>query len=140
MVAALDRCRSYRSDPATDCTLIALDNELVRPGMAIDDEGHVILRMTFLEGGFMGSREAALDHAPGVDRGHIWLVDVAGGRDCKGEWQEKDGSTGWWMLCQDGARAVGDMTPPREGTGRGMGVTSVGEVVEFTFAPDDTTP
>lgn len=136
MSAALDRCRSYRGESGPACVLLAVGNELADRDAGPDAGDYRISRMTFSGNGLGGSRTAALNHSRDMDMGHIWLVDAASGRDCKGEWRLAGTGASWRMLCLDGLTAEGEMTSPREGAGRGSGRTSGGDPVAFTFAPD----
>jgi len=70
-----------------------------------------------------------------MNLGHIWLVDTTNSRDCKGEWN-MDGEKGsWWMLCKDGTKATGDISPPQSGAGSGHGLSDEGSPISFTFSP-----
>lgn len=137
MIAALDRCRSYRDDTDPDCTIIALNNELISKEESLRLDTRRVASMYFRDEGFIGSQQARLSYAPNEHIGHIWLVDTANGRDCKGEWKA-DGDDGtWWMLCKDGLRAEGTISSPATGSGSGVGKTSNGDLLRFTFEPDE---
>lgn len=137
MVAALDRCRSYRQDTHINCSILAVDNALVTSVNPIEYDRHRICRISFSKNGFLDSQKAALSYALDSDMGYIWLVDTGTKRDCKGEWHMREGKASWWMVCKDGLKAEGEMTPPYAGDGNGSGMTSDGKPVRFVFVSDE---
>ena len=101
-----------------------------------------VARIDFGEQGLDGSPAAALSYAPHADRGHLWLVDQARNRDCKGEWQTRSPSESsdasefiWNLVCLDGLRANGIISDPSVGWGSGNGRDNRGGAIAFTFQP-----
>jgi len=114
-----------------------MNDALLTPEQARSLDAELVSGIYFHNEGFLGSQQARLSYTPKAVMGYIWLVDTANGRDCKGEWKA-DGDNGtWWMLCKDGLKANGTLTTPRSGLGQGKGKTSKGQLVEFTFEPDE---
>jgi hypothetical protein len=115
------------------CRIIAVDNDLIPPGMEIQKPAKII-RIRFKGKGLDGSPTAALSYEPGASSGHIWMVDRRRNRDCKGVWKaENDDSYSWFIRCEDGLFAEGVLTHPGKGTGFGFGIYNGERRVEFIF-------
>ncbi len=133
MLAALDRCRSYRSTDAPKCELVDVD------GSAPDTRANnpeQLARIYFLGAGLDGSHFAAMSFAPGSSQGHLWLVDQKQERDCKGEWQRQESGFTWNIRCPDGLVASGSLSDPTNGSGTGKGTDHMGKHTSLRFKAD----
>jgi hypothetical protein len=136
VVAALDRCRSYRQSSDIECRIIALNDTLVTDDNPVNYERFKVSRIVFEGDDFLAGQLASLSYTADSTMGYIWLVDVGTGRDCKGEWKMTGDKATWWMVCQDGLEANGEMMAPFAGAGDGQGVVSGGKPVSFIYYPD----